>query len=330
MDPMSGAFQLTDRVIKLCKLYIQATKDALSDLRTILIEVTSLKMLLENLQFLAECDSEHGDQKILEILLQDEGPIKACADCISGLEKLFPPVVEDIPKSKQKIRELLTVLAWPSKQDKAKRILQEISRFKQTISLALTVDHHHDIKKIIHETKAMHAILDVRKNLVGHFLLGLISITIHNRACSRYESGTGDWILRSSEWEAFLNAKHRCLWIHGIPGAGKTILVSHLIEVIKRCKALQSQNHGLAYYYCYFGHNQEEVAPMLKWFLGQLCRQVECIPTPLFQLYKNGREPNLMELLACLEAVLQGFDMVYLIVDAIDESKPRGDTESSA
>ncbi|PMD32285.1 hypothetical protein L207DRAFT_640105 [Hyaloscypha variabilis F] len=333
MDPTSGAasldtlFQLADRVIGLCKLYIRAAKDAPSDLRVILIEITSLKVLLDNFQFLAKWDAKHGNQSIFDSLLQDEGPIKGCMDSISELEKLFPPPVKSLPKSKQKIQELLATLSWPFKQEKAKKILQEISLFKSTISLTLTVDHHNDIKKIRHATREMQTILDAdQRDKVYSWLRHTDPSPLHNRARSQYEVGTGDWILRSQKWDNFISAKHRCLWIHGIPGAGKTILASHLIEIIERCEVPHGRKYGLSYYYCYFGHNQEEAAPMLRWFLDQLCRQAGCIPAFLFQLYQDGREPSLTELLACLEALISNYDRVFFIVDAVDESKPREDT----
>jgi len=65
---------------------------------------------------------------------------------------------------------------------------------------------------------------------------------------------------------------------------------------------------------------------MLRWFLDQLCRQAGYIPAFLFQLYQQGREPSLTELLTCLEALLSNYDRVFFIVDAVDESKPREDT----
>jgi len=166
MDPINGGasldalFQLADRVIGLCKLYIRASKDAPSDLRVILIEITALRVLLDNLKFLAQWDLKHGNRSIFDNLLQEEGPIEGCSNSVSELEKLFPPVVKPLPRSKQKVQELLATLSWPFKQEKAKRMIQEISLFKSTISLALTVDHHEDIKKIRDETREMHAILN--------------------------------------------------------------------------------------------------------------------------------------------------------------------------
>lgn len=179
MDPINSTasldalFQLAEGVIGLCRFYIRAAKDAPSDLRVILMEITALKVLLDNLQFLTEMDSKHGNQSIFDTLLQDEGPIKGCASSISELEKLFPPLVKPLSGSKQKVKELLTTLSWPFKQDKAKRILQEISLFKATISLALTIDHYQDIKKIRQETKEIHAILDGKQYLLGNYFTGI-------------------------------------------------------------------------------------------------------------------------------------------------------------
>src|SRR5205814_6428497 len=128
------------------------------------------------------------------------------------------------------------------------------------------------------------------------------------------------------EWANWLAAKQRCLWIHGIPGAGKTILASWLVEQIKQhCDQLPKGRCTYAYYYCYFGHNQDEATPLLRWIIGQLCRQAEAVPYQVYKLYKHGGEPILVELLESLEAVLQNFDNAYVIIDAVDESSARSD-----
>jgi len=55
MDPLSIAasifavVQTADRVISLCKFYLELSSDALSDLRVILIEASALKAILDNI-----------------------------------------------------------------------------------------------------------------------------------------------------------------------------------------------------------------------------------------------------------------------------------------
>jgi AAA domain len=150
---------------------------------------------------------------------------------------------------------------------------------------------------------------------------------IHHRSCKQYEPKTGDWMLRSPEWRNWIHCKKRCLWIHGIPGAGKTVLASYLIEGIERhCNTLSEKHCAHIYYYCYFGHNQDEAAPFLRWIINRLCRQTDKVPTRLHDMFKQGGTPSFIDLMDTLELILAtSFDTVYITIDAIDESMPRAD-----
>lgn len=146
---------------------------------------------------------------------------------------------------------------------------------------------------------------------------------LHEKWCETYEPGTGEWLFRSPEWTSWLEERTRCLWVHGIPGAGKTIFASHLIETVSlRCK-----HHGprfaCVYYYCYFGHSQDETIPFLRWLLLELCRQLDCIPPVVLDLHRYGGVPTARKLLAAIEQVVQVFDKVFVFLDAVDESQER-------
>lgn len=134
-------------------------------------------------------------------------------------------------------------------------------------------------------------------------------------------------MLRSTEWQNWIDCKKRCLWIHGIPGAGKTVLASYLIGAIERhCSTLAEKQCAHIYYYCYFGHNQDEAAPFLRWIISCLCRQTDAVPTRMNDMFKHGGTPSLVDLMETLELMLTvSFDTVYITIDAIDESMPRAD-----
>ena len=150
--------------------------------------------------------------------------------------------------------------------------------------------------------------------------------SLHYRAQKDYEPGTGNWILRTPEWSSWLSANERCLWIHGIPGAGKTVLTSYLIQHIKHhCSTSPTKKCAYVYYYCYFGRSQNEAAPFLRWLVNQLCRQADSTPRYVYRLYKEAGEPDFEELLMAVGEVLEEFDCVYLAIDALDESTPRND-----
>ncbi|KAK3685175.1 hypothetical protein B0T22DRAFT_537570 [Podospora appendiculata] len=358
MDPFTisvsviAVIQMADRVIDLCKNYLGAARDAPADLRLILFETSSIKSVLDNLHFLTSCS--HGPST-LESLAGGDGPIEGCRRLICELEELLsgPPggsnedgVAADGGTKRQKVKTVLTALAWPAKGSKAKKLLGQLSQHKETISLALTTDSAAEVKcpmldrRDIKEIKAktthiQNTLTNLQKQKVHKWLQSTDPRPLHYRACEQYEIGTGDWMLRSDEWKAWLDSKTRCLWIHGIPGAGKTILASHMIESSKELnrsddydsdsdnETARETSSVHLYFYCYFGHNQDEAVPFLRWVVDQLCRLAEHIPPRLYRLYKEGGQPNLVDLMHSLAEILKKFERVYLFVDAVDESMPR-------
>ena len=134
--------QITDRIIGLCKFYIETAGDAPSDLRLILVETSMLKTIFENLQFLTACSSETS--ATVHRLAAKDGPIEGCWRSISELEKLFPSdCVQGTGQSrgkKRKMKAAWAAMAWPLKESKAKKLMDEITRYKMTISLALTAE----------------------------------------------------------------------------------------------------------------------------------------------------------------------------------------------
>lgn len=146
---------------------------------------------------------------------------------------------------------------------------------------------------------------------------------LHNEARMKFEPETGDWILDLPEWIDWLELRHRCLWIHGIPGAGKTVLISHLIEQIQRmCKGTPSQNRLCAYYYCH-RNRQDETRPFLLWILHRLCRKTDLVSEDVYRMSNEGVQPDLNELMNSIAQLLNGFERVFIILDAIDESQFR-------
>lgn len=126
-------------------------------------------------------------------------------------------------------------------------------------------------------------------------------------------------MFRTTEWSDFLDGHRRSLWIHGIPGAGKTILCSNIAQ---RLRSLQNRRTGWVYYYCYFGRNQDETEPLLRWIIIQLCQQARYVPKKLSTAYRSGHQLGIVELVPILEAVLEAFDTAFITIDALDESMP--------
>ncbi|KAK4231120.1 hypothetical protein QBC38DRAFT_258954 [Podospora fimiseda] len=332
MDPLSlGAsiiaiIQISDHVIKACKLIIEAARDAPSDLRLILVEISTLRAVLDNLEFLASCNLGPPNASNFETL---KGSILGCRQAMTELQKMLPVTVGSSPESKQsKPKMIMSALAWPMKQAKAMKLLDEITKYKNTMTLAMTTETIRDVKDIKTKVEAIYAELsEMQKKEVFRWLRHTDPSNLHHKACTQYEAGTGDWVLRCPEWRSWVEGDIRCIWIHGIPGAGKTILASHLIETANRiCAKDPSADEKLAciYYYCYYGHSQDESEPFLRWVLDRLCRQLDQVPNIVYDLYRRGNGPSLSQLLHAIEETVKPFSTVYIFVDALDESSTRG------
>jgi hypothetical protein len=135
--------QISDQVISSCKFYIQAASDTPSELRAILVEISTLKSVLESLQFLETC--AHAAPALWKHLSGQDGPIEECRRSITDLEKLFPadkfPVAGSLSGSKRrKVQRVRISLAWPLKARRARELLQIIIQQKTIINLALTTE----------------------------------------------------------------------------------------------------------------------------------------------------------------------------------------------
>lgn len=151
---------------------------------------------------------------------------------------------------------------------------------------------------------------------------------IHNSILEHHEEHTGEWLPKWKKWNSWLQPEctpeDRFLWIHGIPGAGKSVLASVTVESIKsHCENNTDRRLGYAYYYCRYSHKEDAGSPFLAWVISRLSRQAEWAPPQLKGIRDSGHKPIISELLMVLQSILQRFSTVYIIVDGVDESQPR-------
>jgi hypothetical protein len=146
--------------------------------------------------------------------------------------------------------------------------------------------------------------------------------SIHNGAWELHEPHTSQWLTRCPDYKDWIHGTTSLIWLYGIPGSGKTVLASFVIEDVKKL-AKSSPGMGWAYYYFYFRREKDEVPHFLCWIINQLCRQSKQIPPEVLELHRHGGELSTESLLIALSAVLRDFQRVYLVLDALDESTNR-------
>jgi hypothetical protein len=111
--------------------------------------------------------------------------------------------------------------------------------------------------------------------------------------------------------------------LYGIPGCGKTIMCSTIIEQVEK---LCHSNNGsrLGYYYFDFSDAaNQKLSVLLRSLLFQLCMKLDMVPDALSVLYDEcdrGRSNPSEKILADnLFGILDSDKQTYIIVDGLDE-----------
>lgn len=139
----------------------------------------------------------------------------------------------------------------------------------------------------------------------------------------RHHEGTGQWLLDSEEYKAWLAAPGETLFRWGMPGAGKTVLTSIVVDHL-----LKEQPHaGVGYVYCNFqNQDSQKVEDLLSALLKQLALGLSPLPQSVRDLYEKHNRKTRTPLLAdeiyqCLETVVTSSNRgrTFIVVDALDE-----------
>jgi Cdc6-like AAA superfamily ATPase len=149
----------------------------------------------------------------------------------------------------------------------------------------------------------------------------------YQKALKQRQADTGVWFLESEQYAKWKTDAASFLWLYGIPGCGKTILSSTILQnVFQYC----ADDPGKIVAYFYFDFNdphKQDPELMVRSLISQLSQQSVKLPTILETLYsscENGqRHPSLDDFLEVLHKMIQESPQSYIILDALDECGKR-------
>ncbi|KAH6906631.1 ankyrin repeat-containing domain protein [Coprinopsis sp. MPI-PUGE-AT-0042] len=133
--------------------------------------------------------------------------------------------------------------------------------------------------------------------------------------------GTCVWLTEGEMLHIWIE-KGKILWGTGIPGAGKTVLASILINYIEKFEEVTGADTCVAYVYIRYGE-QLSVQDILQSFVTQIVERhadVAHLATPLYSRHqREGTRPASRELIALLSAIVTSGKAVIFVLDALDE-----------
>lgn len=146
--------------------------------------------------------------------------------------------------------------------------------------------------------------------------------TNFSRALKARTPNTGSWFIESSAYGDWIINRGTLLWLHGIPGCGKTILSSTILEHVL------NQHRTKPVLFFYFDFNDPEKQrheKMIRSLIYQL--SIYCSDPVLQDLYSScsngGRQPTGEVLLVTLHQMMTLMGDTYIILDALDECTER-------
>jgi len=145
----------------------------------------------------------------------------------------------------------------------------------------------------------------------------------------RRQEGTGQWLLDSPEFQTWLQTDKQTLFCPGIPGAGKTILTSIVVEELTN-RFGEDKSIGVAYLYCNF-QNQDMQKPkdFLASLLKQLAQSQSSLPDRVKSLHDKHKDkktqPSFDEISGTLQSVTAMYSRAFIIIDALDEYRTTDD-----
>ncbi|KAI1174763.1 hypothetical protein F4777DRAFT_589005 [Nemania sp. FL0916] len=138
------------------------------------------------------------------------------------------------------------------------------------------------------------------------------------------QPGTGQWFLGTEEYRTWIDVPGQTLFCPGIPGSGKTILTSIIINDICTEQMCNDRAVGVAYvYFNYNLKNEHDSHQVLASLLGQLVKTQATIPKFIRNLYKKHRrletKLSTSDVQATFRSVVSLYSRVFLVFDALDE-----------
>jgi hypothetical protein len=155
------------------------------------------------------------------------------------------------------------------------------------------------------------------------------------RALDTRHSGSGAWFLHNEQYFQWKSSFKSSLWLHGLAGCGKTVLLSSIVEDLQR--DLDANRFALSspillyFFFDFRDKRKQSLEDMARSLAYQLYSQDINIQQPLDKLLHacgdGYRKPSTEVLLrVVLELLLTTGRKVYLVLDALDECPvPRHD-----
>ncbi|CAD6584844.1 MAG: hypothetical protein ASARMPREDX12_001771 [Alectoria sarmentosa] len=152
---------------------------------------------------------------------------------------------------------------------------------------------------------------------------------------SKRHPGTGQWLLERECFQDWRNGVHdrpSALWCPGMPGAGKSVMTSVVIDHLHQ--VFTEKDVSISYIYCdYKDRKTQTTVNLISSLVKQMILQQSDMPKDVIDLYTkhgNGQSSlSLEDLSRLLSSLSNHFRRSFILVDALDEHFVNDDEENA-
>lgn len=149
----------------------------------------------------------------------------------------------------------------------------------------------------------------------------------HAKVSNPRLEGTGQWLLEHPCYVSWVEGLTPILWLRGIPGSGKTVFISRIVDSLKEHPLVLNKKAGLLYFYCAF--DDAETTSTLQILISLAAQLIRSLSQPqhsvairFFESYDEGTKlPSLEQAQQLLINLIGELQTVYVCLDALNECK---------
>ena len=357
MDPLSlsasivAVLQITGKLLS----YLNDVRNSTKDQAQLAVEASNIYGLLASLRFRVEQSNPHDPWfSAVRNLGTENGPLDQAKEALERLVTKAEPC--------QGIQRLGKQLMWKFEKSEMRDILDKIERIKTLVNIALTDDLFtlsqamskklgamgkevslvsegvtalHDGQQMIGEDVSSISIgvtalndgqQEEERRKVENWLSPIDFRYRHREILKGAQAGTRQWLFDSKKFRDWVDADRGTLWCPGIPGAGKTVTSSIIIDHLQ--SEYKNENVAVTCLFCNYRDGAAQTAEIfMANLVKQIAQQKRTTSTELTARYKErerGR-PTFTELATLFSQEIGHFSKVFVVIDALDETSERED-----
>jgi ankyrin repeat domain-containing protein 50 len=334
-DPLSlsvataGFLALGIQVTQILVDYYQSYKDRNSDLAGIVDRLEGLQEIFLGLQ--RTLDGRKFDASERGLIKTIEERFDGCKTLIDKLNRECQKFQEVAPKGfTSKVKLYGHKVAYPFRQDTLLNLEKTISRVTSDLTFALDAlqvqligtveDGQESIKASVALIRGTQESQELRK-----WLKAPDPSSDYHELCKKRRAATGNWLVKGSAFQSWLSKPNHFLWLKGFAGCGKSVLSSTVFQHVFRHRRSNPRIAITLFYFRFNDASKQGTSNLIRCLLQQLCNQSPECQAQLERLRERyiSTWPHPSVLLDTLRYMLEWFDDVYVVLDALDET-PRG------